>query len=203
MSHSTSPTVGTSIDLTAGTSTNSSDDNDNADDNNSSDDNDNADDYGIEPPEILTALFTDPEQNDDYGIEPPEILTPQNSDPEQIDKEEEPWEGVVALPESQAEFINTFSPLRKAPDGIKWGIERVDVPEEAKRQVFKWVIYDIKTADYKGQPINAISIREAFVITFRHKYRYCNKCWYRFTGPHWEEMKEELGALSIMLQYCQ
>ncbi len=59
------------------------------------------------------------------------------------------------------------------------------------------MVYDIKAAYGKGQFLNVVSIRDAFVTIFRHKYRYRNKCWYRFIGPHWEEMKEDVDSFLL------
>jgi hypothetical protein len=89
----------------------------------------------------------------------------------------------------------------RAPAGIKWGtktgIGRVDVPEEAKCHAFKWVVYGTKAAYCKGQYVNVVSIREAFFITFRQNYKYCNKCWYMFIGPHWVEMIEDIESFVL------
>ena len=69
------------------------------------------------------------------------------------------------------------------------------MPEEAKRQIFKWMIYDIKEAGGKGQPINVVAIREAFVIIFCYRNRFCNKRWNKFIGPHWIDLDGEVGAI--------
>ena len=49
----------------------------------------------------------------------------------------------------------------------------------------------------KGHHVNEYALQEAFVLMFRHKYRYCNKAWCKFVGPHWEELEEDFTDFVI------
>jgi hypothetical protein len=132
-------------------------------------------------PSVVSAIII----ADECGPESPHYnFTPQLSD------EDDFWN--LDCPLSQEDFDNPFEPLDFVPDGIEWGSSAkggVDIDDQARRHIYKWIRYDIDLAYKQHEPINLFDFMHAVSRTFRPKLKCCNGVWYAFVGPNWREFK--------------
>ena len=78
------------------------------------------------------------------------------------------------IPPSQEDFNNVFSPVPRAPAGIRFGDR---VPDETRRMARRWM-------RRKG---GTYAPAVAFYTMFPDRFAFVDRTWFYYSGPHWEK----------------